>query len=66
MNDSQVHLTVKDRVLIRKGLYLLIDEINQDKQLFNDEDDEYQELTAKEFYVNKLIQCIEEDYNYER
>ncbi len=61
-----IQLTVKDRVLIRKGLYLLIDEINQDMNLFNDEDEEFKELTDKQNYVNKLIQCIEEDYNYER
>lgn len=61
-----INLTVQDRVLIRKGLYLLIDEILQDKNLFDEDEEEFKELTNKENYVNKLIQCIEEDYNYER
>jgi hypothetical protein len=59
-------LSIKDRVLIRKGLYLLINELQQDINLFNDEDEEYTELTDKIKYVDKLIQCVEEDYNYER
>jgi hypothetical protein len=61
-----IDLSIKDRVLIRKGLYLLINELQQDINLFNDEDEEYTELTDKIKYVDKLIQCVEEDYNYER
>jgi hypothetical protein len=61
-----IDLSIKDRVLIRKGLYLLINELQQDINLFNDEDEEYTELTDKLKYVDKLIQCVEEDYNYER
>ena len=66
MEDYKLNLTVQDRVLIRKGLYLLIDEILQDKNLFDEDEEEFKELTNKENYVTKLIQCIEEDYNYER
>jgi hypothetical protein len=61
-----IDLSIKDRVLIRKGLYLLINELQQDINLFNDEDEEYTELTDKIKYVDKLIQCVEEDYNYDR
>jgi hypothetical protein len=61
-----IDLSIKDRVLIRKGLYLLINELQQDINMFNDEDEEYTELTDKIKYVDKLIQCVEEDYNYER
>ena len=66
MENYKLNLTVQDRVLIRKGLYLLIDEILQDKNLFDEDEEEFKGLTNKENYVNKLIQCIEEDYNYER
>lgn len=59
-------LTVKDRAVIRKGLYLLINEYEQDKNLFNDEDEEYQELLTSIAYLDKLIQCVEEDYDYDR
>lgn len=59
-------LTVRDRVVIRKGLYLLLNEYEQDKGLFNDEDEEYQELLTSIAYLDKLIQCVEEDYDYER
>ena len=61
-----IDLSIKDRVLIRKGLYLLINELQQDINMFNDEGEEYTELTDKIKYVDKLIQCVEEDYNYER
>jgi hypothetical protein len=59
-------LTVRDRVVIRKGLYLLLNEYEQDKGLFNDEDEEYQELLTSIAYLDKLIQCVEEDYDYDR
>jgi hypothetical protein len=44
----------------------LINEYEQDKNLFNDEDEEYQELLTSIAYLDKLIQCVEEDYDYER
>lgn len=59
-------LTIRDRVVIRKGLYLLLNEYEQDKNLFNDEDEEYQELLESIKYLDKLVQCVEEDYDYER
>jgi hypothetical protein len=59
-------LTIRDRVVIRKGLYLLLNEYEQDKNLFNDEDEEYQELLTSIAYLDKLIQCVEEDYDYDR
>jgi len=61
-----IDLSIKDRVLIRKGLYLLINELQQDINLFNDEDEEYTELTSNIKYIDKLIQCVEENYNYDR
>jgi hypothetical protein len=59
-------LTIRDRVVIRKGLYLLLNEYEQDKNLFNDEDEEYQELLESIKYLDKLVQCVEEDYDYDR
>lgn len=59
-------LTIRDRVVIRKGLYLLLNEYEQDKNLFNDEDEEYKELLESIKYLDKLVQCIEEDYDYDR
>ena len=64
--SNDLDMTVRDRVLIRKGLYLLINEFQQDINLFNDEDEEYHELIDSIKYIDKLIQCVEENYNYER